>query len=166
MKEKLRELGIKTTELSQYMRISRPSLYKYLDSYESREYRNIPDKVLRTFRYIDKYKSLTKEQVITFVICEFAEENTSDKKEAIRKYLLTKGPNDPKIELMYTLISTDFFDGVIHYLNKVSGIMEKEEYSESEIRQISRFVNFRSDIMVNKPLTEEEFVNAKGMLGE
>lgn len=164
MKEKLRDLGIKTTELSQYMRISRPSLYKYLESYESKEYKVIPEKVLRTFRYVDKYKNLTKEQIITFVICEFAEEETSDKKESIRKYLLTKGSNDPKIELMYALINTDIFDGVTHYLNEVCRILEKGELTESEIVQISRFINFRTDIMVNKPLTEEEIENAKESL--
>ena len=148
MKEKLRDLGIKTTELSQYMRISRPSLYKYLESYESKEYKVIPEKVLRTFRYVDKYKNLTKEQIITFVICEFAEEETSDKKESIRKYLLTKGSNDPKIELMYALINTDILDGITHYLNEVCRILEKGELTESEIVQISRFINFRTDIMV------------------
>ena len=58
MKEKLRELGIKTTEMSQYMRVSRPSLYKYIELYESKDYKQIPDKVLRVFKFIDRYKTV------------------------------------------------------------------------------------------------------------
>ena len=113
MKERLRELGIKTTELSEYMRISRPSLYKYMELYEAGDTSAMPEKVLRTFRYIDKYKSLTKEQVVVFVICEFSDINNSDKKEAIRRYLLMHGPSDAKIGLMYALISTSSIDELV-----------------------------------------------------
>lgn len=166
MKEKLRALGIKTTELSSYMKISRPSLYKYVDSYEAGDLKSIPDPVLRTFRYIDKYKTLTKEQVISFVILEFSDEDGSDSKEKIRSYLLSKGPKDRKIELMYNLVSTDVLDGLVDYLNNVVRILESDRLDDNDVYQVARWVNLQDDVMKNVPLSKEELDKAKRIIGE
>ena len=166
MKEKLRGLGIKTTELSEYMRISRPSLYKYIELYESKEYKLVPEKVLRVFKYVDKYKNLSKEQVIAFTISEFSDTDVSDKKEAIRNYLLNKGANDPKINLMYVLATTDSLDDIIQYLSSAGKILDDGDYDESKIYQVARLVNLKSDIMTNKPLSEDEITKAKTIIGD
>lgn len=166
MKEKLRDLGIKTTELSEFMKISRPSLYKYIELYESKEYKQIPEKVLRVFKYVDKYKNLTKEQIIAFTIGEFSDTETSDKKEAVRNYLLNKGMNDPKIDLMYVLATTDSLDAVVQYLASAGKILDEGEMDDSKIYQVSRLVNLKHDIMTNTPLDEEEIKKTKSILGD
>ena len=166
MKEKLRNLGIKTTELSEFMRISRPSLYKYIELYESNEYKLVPEKVLRVFKYVDKYKNLSKEQVIAFTISEFSDTDVSDKKEAIRNYLLNKGANDPKINLMYVLATTESLDGIVQYLISAGKILDYGDYDESKIYQVARLVNLKSDIMTNKPLSEDEITKAKTIIGD
>ncbi len=166
MKEKLRELGIKTTELSEYMRISRPSLYKYMELYETGDTSAIPEKILRTFRYIDKYKSLTKEQIVVFVICEFSDINNSDKKEAIRRYLLMHGPNDAKIGLMYALIATNSLDELVPYLADSALILEEKMVDRTDLYRVSRLVNLKSNLMKNKPISDEEIEEAKRNLGD
>lgn len=166
MKEKLRDLGIKTTELSEFMKISRPSLYKYIELYESKEYKQIPEKVLRVFKYVDKYKNLTKEQIIAYAIGEFSDIETSDKKEAVRNYLLNKGMNDPKIDLMYVLATTDSLDAVVQYLASAGKILDEGEMDDSKIYQVSRLVNLKHDIMTNTPLDEEEIKKTKSILGD
>lgn len=166
MKERLRELGIKTTELSKFMKISRPSLYKYTELYEQKEYKQIPEKVLRTFKYIDRFKSLTKEQIITFVIGEFSDNESSDKKETIRNYLLNRSSNDSKIDLMYVLITTDSLDDLTQYLSNAGRILDEGELDESKLYQVSRLVNLKSDIMRNIPLTEDEIAKTKKIVGD
>ena len=166
MKEKLRDLGIKTTELSEFMKISRPSLYKYIELYESKEYKQIPEKVLRVFKYVDKYKNLTKEQIIAYTIGEFSDIKTSDKKEAVRNYLLNKGMNDPKIDLMYVLATTDSLDAVVQYLANAGKILDEGEMDDFKIYQVSRLVNLKHDIMTNTPLDEEEIKKTKSILGD
>ena len=166
MKERLRELGIKTTELSSYMKISRPTLYKYVGLYEQGEYKDIPNNVLQTFKYIDKHKKLTKEQVISFVILEFADEQGSTKKEVIRNYLLSKGNNDPKISLMYQLITTDSLDDIVQYLIKSSSILDEEEINDEEFYQVARLINLKNDVITNSPVTDEELSKAKAIVGE
>lgn len=166
MKEKLRDLGIKTTELSGFMKISRPSLYKYIELYESKEYKQIPEKVFRVFKYVDKYKNLTKEQIIAYTIGEFSDTETSDKKEAVRNYLLNKGMNDPKIDLMYVLATTDSLDAVVQYLASAGKILDEGDLDDSKIYQVSRLVNLKHDIMTNTPLNEEEIKKTKSILGD
>lgn len=165
MKERLRDLGIRTTELSEYMRLSRPSVYKYIDLYENQRYKGIPEKVLRTFRYIDKYKTLSKEQVVSFIIYEFSEFENSDKKEAIRNYLMNKGSNDSKVDLMYRLITTNSLDDIVQYLSNAARILDGDKVDQSELYQIARLVNLKSSLMKNIPLSEEELNNAKENLG-
>ena len=166
MKEKLRDLGIKTTELSEFMKISRPSLYKYIELYESKEYKQIPEKVLRVFKYVDKYKNLSKELVIAYTIGECSDTETSDKKDAVRNYLLNKGPNDPKINLMYVLATTDSLDAIVQYLASAGTILDEGDLDDSRLYQISKLVNLKYDIMTNKPLTEEEITKTKIILGD
>ena len=166
MKERLRELGIKTTELSEYMRISRPSLYKYIELYESKDTSAIPENVLRTFKYIDRYKSLTKEQVVIFVICEFSDLNNSDKKEAVRKYLLMHGANDAKVELMYELVIGHSIDDLVPYLTDSARILNEPDVDSSSLYRICRLVNLKSNLMKNVPPTEEEIEEAKKNLGD
>ena len=166
MKEKLRDLGIKTTELSEFMKISRPSLYKYIELYESKEYKQIPEKVFRVFKYVDKYKNLTKEQIIAYTIGEFSDTETSDKKEAVRNYLLNKGMNDSKIDLMYVLVTTDSLDAVVQYLASAGKILDEGDLDDTKIYQVSRLVNLKHDIMTNTPLNEEEIKKTRSILGD
>ncbi len=166
MKERLRDLGIKTTELSEYMRISRPSLYKYIELYESKDTSAIPENVLRTFRYIDRYKSLTKEQVVIFVICEFSDLDNSDKKEAIRKYLLLHGANDSKVGLMYELATSHSLDDLVPYLTDSARILKGQDVDADSIYRVAKLVNLRADLMRNVPPTSEEIEEAKKNLGD
>lgn len=166
MKEKLRDLGIKTTELSGFMKISRPSLYNYIKLYESKEYKRIPEKVFRVFKYVDKYKNLTKDQIIAYTIGEFSDTETSDKKEAVRNYLLNKGMNDSKIDLMYVLATTDSLDAVVQYLASAGKILDEGDLDDTKIYQVSRLVNLKHDIMTNTPLNEEEIKKTRSILGD
>lgn len=166
MKEKLRQLGIKTTELSEYMRVSRPSLYKYVGLYESGEYSSIPEKVLRVFRYIDRHSKLTKEQIISFTICEFAEGETSDKKEAIRNYLMRNSTNDPKVRLMYAIATTHQLDSIAEYISRACIRLESADLDDSDLRQVARLVLMRADVESMQPLSEEDEARARKELGE
>ena len=68
MREKLRSIGLRLTELANYLDVSRPTIYKYLDDFESRKYKQIDSQVLDTFRFINKKNTLTKLQVIDYII--------------------------------------------------------------------------------------------------
>lgn len=68
MREKLKSLNIRLTELSDYLGFSRPTLYKYLEDYENKKFKSIDFRVRKVFDYILKKKTLSKIEVINFII--------------------------------------------------------------------------------------------------
>ena len=54
MKERLKEMELKITELSDYLQISRPTMYKFIEAYDTGDNSIINKNVLKLFKYIDE----------------------------------------------------------------------------------------------------------------
>lgn len=166
MKELLKELGIKVTELSQYMRMSRPTLYKYLEAYDGGDSSVIPEKVLKFFKYLDRHKSITKEQVIAMAIFTFGDSDPSDRLGYVRTYLLRAGKDNPKVELMYWLVSSKELDDLVPYLNSSMRILSEGIDTDAQLYQVARLMEFREKVTTNVPLTEEEKEHVRKIMEE
>jgi len=162
MKDRMRELNIKMTELSDYMKVSRPTLYKYIDSYENGNLSGIPERVTGLFRLIDSPGS-TKEQAVSFAISAFSNEG-DDAYDRIRRYLSDPSSSPSKVELIDRLISTSCLDDLIPYLNGCMDILSKDVMTDDDIRQIARFVIMRYKVTRNVPVKDEEFDEAAGLM--
>ena len=68
MRAKLKALELRLTELSTYLGFSRPTLYKFLDDYENKEFKNIDFKVKIIFDYIMQKSTTSKIEVINKII--------------------------------------------------------------------------------------------------
>lgn len=68
MREKLKKLNIKLTDLAHYLNISRPTLYKYIDAYEQEKYAEMSKKSKKIFMFIDKNPTASKIDVIDYII--------------------------------------------------------------------------------------------------
>lgn len=155
MRERMRELDIRMSELARYTGVSRPTLYKYVESYDSKSYKDVPESFLRLFRYAERSRSITKEQVIIFAITEFSDSG-DDAKDVIRKYIASKSRNDSKIRMMHLLVTTDLFDDVIPYLTACAEAYSKETMDREDIAQIARYMKFRKEVRENVPIKENE----------
>jgi predicted transcriptional regulator len=80
MKEKLKRLNIRLTELSHYLNLSRPTLYKYIDEYENRKYKDIDKRTRQVFDFIKKKSTISKIEVIDFII----NQGTDDVRDEIK----------------------------------------------------------------------------------
>lgn len=70
MFEKLDLLNIKISELAQYLNISRPTLYKFIEFYEANK-KLLKKQYLELFDYINNNQYLTKIDVIKYIIEKF-----------------------------------------------------------------------------------------------
>ena len=163
MKTRMRELNIKMTELSEYIKVSRPTLYKYIESYESGDLESIPDKVVDLFRLMER-NDVTKEQVVTFTITMFSEDGEPDDREIIRRFLVDPSASKAKLELMYRLATSDSIDDMVPYLNGCMEILSGNEIDDEQAYQIARFVLMRSKVLKGIPLKEDELREAKQIL--
>ena len=163
MKARMRELNIKMTELSEYIKVSRPTLYKYIESYESGDLESIPDRVVSLFRMMDR-PEVTKEQVIASIISSFREDEGKETGEAVRRYVSDPSSSPSKIEFLEKVASTDCLDSIIPYLNDCIDILSGDTIDDDQAYQVARLVLLRSKVNRNLPLKDEELREAKEIL--
>ena len=163
MKTRLRELNIKLTELSEYLKVSRPTLYKYIESYESGNLESIPDNVVSIFKLMER-EDVTKEQVVTFTITSFSDSDTNDIRDRIRNYILDPSSSKAKVELMFKIATTDCIDDIIPYLNGCMDVLSQDRKDDDSLYQIARLILMRSKVTRNIPLKEEELQEAREIM--
>ena len=61
-------MNFRLTELANYLNLSRPTLYKYIEEYEKRKYKDIDQISRKVFDFIKKKTTYHKIQVIDFII--------------------------------------------------------------------------------------------------
>lgn len=163
MKDRLRELNIKLTELSDYVGISRPTLYKYIESYDGGDFGSIRTEVLELFRYLDT-PGIRKEQALTYMI-SLSNGNSSDDRDIIRNYLTDRNASDEKIQLMKKLSGPTYLDELIPYLNNCLDILSKSTVTEEELHQVVGLAIMKSKVTRNVQFTDGEMKEAKTALG-
>ncbi len=165
MKERMRELGIKLTEMAEYLKISRPTLYRYIELYGTNDESELPPGVLSLFRFMET-PGITKEQVISFMIGESGGASDSEAKDSIRRYVTSRPDSDPKIRLIDALIKSSCMDAIIPYLTNSIEIISRGPKNDSEVYQAARLALLKDSVQKNMPLSEEELEQARKAMGE
>lgn len=145
LRDKIRDLGLRLIDLSEYLEVSRPTMYKYIELYEQGHKEAVSAKILTLFDYIENnYSNIGKNNVINFIlnnIVRVEAENISkneDKRIKI-KNLLKKG-NKSKENFIYELTEDNFFDPILEYLTECKKLADKR-LSAEEIEFIKPLEN-------------------------
>lgn len=170
MREKLREMDIRLTELADYLQVSRPTLYKFIDMYEEKKYKGIKKDVLEVFRYVDKTRNIGKKNVINYIIQNTSFHQDDDVLDSLQKSIVSyqngNSCNKNKTEFIQIIAESEFLDELIPYLNTCYEVLKKTELNESDLAQISKFVLFKNDVITNKTLTTSNMKKIKEIIGE
>jgi hypothetical protein len=152
MREKLRELDIRLTELADYLQISRPTLYKFIEYYENERYRPIDKGILDLFRYIDDTPGIGKKNVMGFIIQNLSNMTDSKDKALIRivtEYLDGPDVSEDKVTFVKNVIKTNRLDDLIPYLNIYVSLSGKRSLTDEEQGQIDEFMRFKEKMITN-----------------
>ena len=140
LRDKIRDLDLRLIDLSEYLEVSRPTMYKYIELYEQGHKGEINSRVLTLFDYIENnYSNISKNNVINFIlnnIVRLEAENISkneDKKIKIKNLL--KKENKSKENFIYILTEDNFFDPILDYLMECRKLSDKK-LSDEEIEFI------------------------------
>jgi predicted transcriptional regulator len=112
VRDKLREINVRLVELANYLNISRPTIYKYLESYENREYSKIDKTTFDLFSFIDTEIDLSKPTLMNYLIQKIVPANQlggdhrlSSVIEEIRKLRSSQNLEDKKkFELIESIL--------------------------------------------------------------
>ena len=135
--DKLKELDIKKTELANYLNISRPTMYKFIDLYENGNKGEINKKVLKLFEYIADNEMIGKNNVIGYILNNLTDVKELESKEEtdlfknVRKYMLDN-PNNEKSQFLELACKKSSYDLIIHYLMEITPLLRKKSLSDEE----------------------------------
>lgn len=146
IKERLKELEIKITELANYLQISRPTMYKFIESYDDGNKNEINKKVRKLFDYMEKSPLIGKRNVINFILTNLSDIQDTDTGEVnqimqdIRQYI-SSNPNSEKTQFVQKSLSETQFDIPIHYLLEIQPLLKKKKLTESEKNKIKPYLD-------------------------
>ena len=143
LKDRLKDMELRITELADYLQISRPTMYKFIDYYDEKQFELINKKVLKLFNYINENELAGKKNVINYILNHLvlvqqmvdSEENQVINK--IKKYIINN-PDSWKAKFITEIVNTDKYDKTIKDAIKLVDISNKRNKSEQE-QQINQY---------------------------
>lgn len=128
IREKLKVSQVRLVELASYLDVSRPTLYRYLELYEQKEYNEIDKRCYDLFSFMDKTRNLTRPVVMDYLInkilpIEASSDYDVETIASVRKLVLSQTEIDvKKTRLIRILSMTEKLDGVLDDLIKASDV--------------------------------------------
>ena len=68
IRDRLKELEIRITELADYLQISRTTLYKFIELYDSGQQKDVNPSVRKLFDFIENNELIGKKNVIGYIL--------------------------------------------------------------------------------------------------
>lgn len=144
IRKRLKELDIKITELANYLQLSRTTMYKFIDLYDTDDKNGINRRVLRLFDYINENDLIDKRNVINYILTnlvstkEMEDESKLLPMKIIRQYIL-ENPASEKSRFIQDCCSKSSYDTIIHYMVEISSLMQKKRLNEEEKRLLEPY---------------------------
>ena len=167
MRERLKELDIRITELADYLHLSRPTLYKFIDMYEQGTTRGIDRGVLDLFKYIEDSPYIGKKNVVSYIINNLSPDVAIDEsslEKAVKTFEKSKSYSREKADFIQVLINSQIFDELIPYFNRCNKLLSSDDLSEEDIDYLGNFLIFRDRVENNYELLKKEKTRVKQIL--
>lgn len=161
IRERLKEMEFRKTELSDYLRISRPTLDKFILEYDSGNRESVKPRVRKFFDYIgDDSHPVGKKSAVKFLLTNLADDDSGDGEKVeeeteeflqVKHYLL-ENPDAAKSKFIALLVQKTDFDDIAEYLLKIQPLLRERRLTEEQIALLKPYDDIRA-IMENH--TEE-----------
>ena len=144
IKQRLKELEIKITELANYLQISRPTMYKFIDSYDNGNKKEVNSSVAKLFDYMEDNPLAGKRVIINYILTKMADMKDADTDsvneiiKAVKGYV-SNNPDSEKTQFIRKCSEQSQYDIVIHYLVEISPLLKKKKLTEAELEKIKPY---------------------------
>ena len=158
IKERLKELEIKITELANYLQISRPTMYKFIESYDEGKKKEINNNVKKLFDYIEGNPLIGKRNVINYILTRMStiqENDTSEVNDIVQsiKDYVSNNPSSEKTQFIEFVASQSQYDVVVHYLMEIKPLLRKKKLTDEEKERLIPYQKIMS--IYTQPKKEE-----------
>ncbi len=132
LKERLDDLKLGITELSEYLNLSRPTLYKYINLYDENKSKEVPKSINKLFDYINKNELIGKSNVINYIFNEILLLRKENENNQVFNQLLFFDTKSKKYQVIKYIIDNDELDPILFFLNDIIAIKAKQKTTQAE----------------------------------
>ena len=132
IKERLKQMDLRITELADYLHVSRPTMYKLIESYDKKQFKSLNNETLQLFNFIKENELVGKRGVITYILNNSSDNTPSDDIEGQVINYLKSNPDSKKSRFIKECITNETFDKVIYYLSDLIPLLKANEIDEKE----------------------------------
>ncbi|WP_285818802.1 hypothetical protein [Helicobacter bilis] len=125
LRDRLRELGIKIVDLANMLDISRPTLYKHMESYEKNMLENLDSSYIALFNYITQNEFINAKNVFIYIT-----QNILRLKEKDFQNKVAITGNAQKDVFITLLLESNRFDDLLGYFISCYELLEKDTLSD------------------------------------
>lgn len=147
IKERLKDLDIKITELAGYLSISRPTMYKFIDMYDAGDKKDLSNFMCELFNYIDTNELIDKKNVINYILSKvvITDDTSSDENMKMIKEIgdcINQDNNSSKKDVIRYLVKNDDLDELLKFIvdcslsSKNKKITKKDESRIQALKRI------------------------------
>lgn len=129
LSDKMREIGFRLVDLAEFLDISRPTAYKFIDIYETGQRDKLDPKIVRLFEFIEKSES--KISVINYIIKHIAKSKDMQTRKAQIASLLKK-ESATKVDFIELLSVSEIYDPILSYLLSCAKLATKVNLTQKD----------------------------------
>lgn len=151
LRDKLKNLELRITELADYLQVSRPTMYKYIDCYDNAQFDQIDKRILKLFNYICENELVGKKNIVNYILTHLVDvKDMGDNDELslikkIKNYVISN-PDSKKSRLIVAAVTTNNLDDIICYLSDILHLLKKKKLTEEEQKQLQPYYELKNKI--------------------
>lgn len=161
LRDKMREADFRLVDLAQFLDISRPTAYKFIELYETGQRDKIESKILRLFEFIDKQDNVSKIGIIKYISAMNLgkKENTTNQEVKLKKEeliaSLLKKENKTKIDFIALISVNEIYDAILEYLLECAKIIAKSNPSKNDLVKLQPLKVFYTSLNIKLSTIKE-----------
>lgn len=130
LRDRLRELGIKIVDLANMLDISRPTLYKHIESYETNALENLDSSYIALFNYITQNEFINAKNVFIYITQNILRLKERDLQGSMAMGRVAITGNAQKDAFITLLLESNRFDDLLGYFVSCYELLEKDTLSD------------------------------------
>ncbi|EMZ41125.1 hypothetical protein LS77_006260 [Helicobacter bilis] len=130
LRDRLRELGIKIVDLANMLDISRPTLYKHIESYETNALENLDSSYIALFNYITQNEFINAKNVFIYITQNILRLKERDLQGSMAMGRVAITGNAQKDAFITLLLESNRFDDLLGYFISCYELLQKDTLSD------------------------------------
>lgn len=130
LRDRLRELGIKIVDLASMLDISRPTLYKHIESYETNALENLDSSYIALFNYITQNEFINAKNVFIYITQNILRLKERDLQGSMAMGRVAITGNAQKDAFITLLLESNRFDDLLGYFVSCYELLQKDTLSD------------------------------------